>query len=191
MPASSSTYHCEILDDSLTGLPNVFSKDSLDIGTRYLLQHLDALDPVENLIDLACGNGVLGLAACQQRLAKKFTFLDESAMAIASARLNAHRLFPTIAENFSFYQGDGLQAYQGPPVQLVLCNPPFHLDHTVDEFAGYHLLQQCAEHIAPGGRLCLVANRHLNYRPVLKSIFSRIEKLAGNSKFNVLVAHKN
>jgi 23S rRNA (guanine1835-N2)-methyltransferase len=190
-PAMTTTYSCEPLGNSLQSLPNVFSRDKLDNGSRFLLEHLPTLDPAEIVIDLACGNGVIGLAACAMGLTEKLVFLDESAMAVASARLNADKVFPDKAANFSFEQGDGLKAYSGEPAQLILCNPPFHMDHTVDEFAGYNLLKRCADHLTNDGRLCFVANRHLDYRPILKRSFKRIEKLAGNARFNILVAYKS
>ena len=187
---ATATYYCETLDAELRALPNVFSRDKLDIGSRFLLDYLGQLPPVTRLIDLACGNGVLGLAAVKCGLAREVVFCDESSMAIASAWLNASRLFPEQADSFVFHQGDGLLEYDGNPAELILCNPPFHLNHTVDEFAGRHLLQQCSQHLLPGGRLCLVANRHLDYLPTLKHEFRHVEKVAHNNKFTIWLAHK-
>ncbi len=186
----TSAYYCEPLGAELRGLANVFSREKLDIGSRFLLEQLHRLAPVETAIDLACGNGVLGLAALSQGLAQRLIFCDESAMAVASAQDNAQRIFPHDARAVSFHHGDGLKAYVGEAVQLILCNPPFHQEHTVDEFAGRHLLAQSSDHLLPGGYLCLVANRHLDYAPVLRGGFARVEKIAGNSKFNILLARK-
>ena len=72
----------------------------------------------------------------------------------------------------------------------MLCNPPFHSNHAVDEYAGRHLLAQCARGLVDSGQLCLVANRHLDYRPTLKRGFGAVEKLAQNSKFIVWLARK-
>lgn len=184
-------YFCEPLNETLQALPNVFSRDRLDMGSRLLLEQLTRLAPAETLIDLACGNGVLGLAAFKQGLAREVVFCDESSMAIRSSQLNAALCFPDAAKKFTFHLGDGLRAYAGKRADLILCNPPFHREHTVDAFVGRRLLQQCAEQLSRGGRLCLVANRHLTYRKDLEQIFGRVEKIAGNSKFNVFLAHKS
>lgn len=189
--AQSGSYYCAPLNETLQGLPNVFNKDKLDSGSRLLLEQLPQLTPAETVIDLACGNGVLGLAAFRQGLARELVFCDESAMAIRSAQLNAGQCFPENAKKFTFYQGDGLKAHNGKLAALILCNPPFHLEHSVDAFVGRRLLQQCAEQLTPGGRLCLVCNRHLNYRTDLEPIFGRVEKIAGNSRFSVFLAHKS
>jgi 23S rRNA (guanine1835-N2)-methyltransferase len=187
---ATSVYFCDALGSELRALPNVFSREKLDIGSRFLLQHLADLAPAETLVDLACGNGVLGLAAIKEGKANKVVFCDESSMAIASAWLNANQVFPDQVNDFTFHQGDGLLDYSGDKAQLILCNPPFHLGHTVDEFAGNHLLGQCQHHLGAGGRLCLVANRHLDYLPTLKRDFQRVEKIAQNNKFIIWLAHK-
>ncbi len=185
-----ASYYCEPLVAELHGFPNVFSREKLDNGTRFLLEQLPRLAPSETVIDLACGNGVLGLAALKLGVAQRVVFCDESSMAIASAQHNANRVLPDAAHNISFHHGDGLQDYPCEAAQLILCNPPFHQEHTVDEFAGRHLLAHCSRHTEPGGYLCLVANRHLDYTPVLRGEFQRVEKFAGNSKYNILLARK-
>jgi 23S rRNA (guanine1835-N2)-methyltransferase len=187
---ATSVYFCDALGSELRALPNVFSRDKLDIGSRFLLQHFADLAPAETLVDLACGNGVLGLAAIKEGKANKAVFCDESSMAIASAWLNANQIFPEQVNDFTFHQGDGLLGYSGEKAQLILCNPPFHLGHTVDEFAGKHLLAQCHHQLTAGGRLCLVANRHLDYLPTLKRDFQRVDKIAENNKFIIWLAHK-
>jgi 23S rRNA (guanine1835-N2)-methyltransferase len=184
----TAAYCCGPLGVELRSRANVFSADKLDTGTRFLLEQLHHLAPVDAAIDLACGNGVLGLAALQRGLAQRVVFCDESAMAIASAQDNTLRLLPGAAPNCRFHHGDALRDYQGEAVQLILCNPPFHQDHVVDESIGRHLLAQCRHHLHPGGQLCLVANRHLGYLPLLKRSFQQVQILAANSKFNVFLA---
>jgi 23S rRNA (guanine1835-N2)-methyltransferase len=188
---SAFVYFSEALDAELTALPNVFSGDRLDRGTRLLLSALSALPNVDKLIDLGCGNGILGLASLHRRLASTVVFADESALAIASAKLNSARLFPALASKIAFHHDDGLQAWTDEPAQLIVCNPPFHLDTHVDEFAGRHLLAQCVQKLTPGGQLCLVANRHLHYHALLKRHFGNCEQIAQDSKFNVYLCTNN
>ncbi|NND68584.1 MAG: methyltransferase, partial [Halioglobus sp.] len=178
-------YLCEEAGGELSAFPGVFSSERLDAGSRLLLEQFERLEPVERMIDLACGNGVLGLVACRRELAQSVTFADESALALASTRHNAVALLPGSVGSFDFLHGDGLSGYRGPPVSLILCNPPFHHEASVEESAGRHLLMQCKRHLRPGGQLCVVANRHLRYRPLLARQFERVEKLAENRKFIV------
>lgn len=194
-PAATQSYVCDVLEETLSSRPNVFSGGALDGGSRLLLRYLPGLDKVANCIDLACGNGVLGLAALQLGIARRVAFCDESALAIASARDNAARLFPErMAEDCSadirFHHNDGVAGLAADSAELILCNPPFHSDHTVDDFVGRRLLEQCGAVLHSGGRLLLVANRHLNYRGALQHQFRRVEQVASDARFNLLLAHK-
>ena len=179
-------YYCEQLGGELRAGPNVFSGDKLDIGSRFLLEQLAGIATAGSTVDLACGNGVLGIAALQQGLATDVLFVDESAMAIAAAQENCRSLAP--AAGARFHHGDGLEDIDDN-FELILCNPPFHLGHTVDDYAGRRLIQQAAQHLLPGGRLVLVANRHLEYAPLLNRAFKQVKRLAQNNKFIVWQAH--
>jgi hypothetical protein len=88
------------------------------------------------------------------------------------------------------WPGGDVLDYGAEPPDLILCNPPFHLNHAVDEYAGRRLLAQCARQLPAGGRLCLVANRHLKYLPTLRRHFRRIGKIAQDQKFIVWLAEK-
>tara|TARA_R110001599_G_scaffold353512_1_gene593433 strand:+ start:22635 stop:23753 length:1119 start_codon:yes stop_codon:yes gene_type:complete len=185
----NTRYHCDVLGCDLQAMPNVFSQDRLDGGSRLLLQQLAGIAPAGTLIDLACGNGVLGLAAFKQGLASEVIFADESAMALESARINSAQLFAGVS--FGFHHGDALENYKGAPAELILCNPPFHLNHAVDEYAGRRLVAHCARYLQTGGQLCLVANRHLDYLPTLKRSFGRVETLAQDRRFIVWLARQD
>jgi 23S rRNA (guanine1835-N2)-methyltransferase len=186
--SGSGEYYSDKLNQPLVSLANVFAREKMDIGSRFLLDSLATITPVDRLIDLACGNGIIGLTTASRGQCSSLLMCDESAMAIASARINTERCAPGC--DVSYLHGDGLLNYDGKPVNLILCNPPFHLNHRVDEGVGRRLLAQCAKHLVTGGALCLVANRHLNYLPVLKREFSTVEKLAQNNKFVVWQARR-
>jgi len=189
-PPAPDRYRCAPLDAELVALPNLFSRDRLDPGSALLLQQLQRLAPAPRILDLACGNGVLGLAALRRGLGRELVGCDESAMAVASARINAAALLPGRETDLHWHLGDGLRGWRGAPCDLILCNPPFHLQHTVDDFAGRHLLAGCAAGLASGGRLCLVANRHLDYREVLRRDFLPPRPLARDAKFTVWLAER-
>ncbi|QFU75974.1 class I SAM-dependent methyltransferase [Halioglobus maricola] len=177
-----SRYRCDALNAELVAMANVFSATSLDIGSRALIDKLHLLEPVPRVADLACGNGVLGLCARQRGLGEEFHFFDESAMAIASAEENWQSLYPDEAAHF--HHGDGLLA-STKQFDMILCNPPFHLGHSVDDFAGRRLLQQCKTRLAPGGSLVVVANRHLAYAETLNQHFDQVSVLANDKKFQI------
>ncbi len=178
-------FYCEQLDGNVETLPNVFSGEQLDIGSRLLLEQFPALPNADCVVDLGCGCGVLGLAAMAHYPQAQVHFLDESDLAVENARHNVQRLFPQRLHNTGFLRADGLRGYQAQAPDLVLCNPPFHQRHVVDDYSGRRLLKQAARALAPGGELWLVANRHLAYSKTLHSAFAQVEQQAINSKFIV------
>lgn len=186
-PPQSPEYYCEALQAGLKNRPNVFSGGSLDIGSRFLIEQLHKIEPAESVADLACGNGVLGFCALKRGIGRHLTLCDESAMAIAAARDNATAL--GLNEAVQFHHGDGLNGLQ-QGFDRILCNPPFHLGHTVDDFAGRRLLSQCVQRLNPGGSLYVVANRHLDYGQALARDFQSVERLAQDKKFTVWVARR-
>lgn len=181
------TYTLEETDFRITNHANVFSRDSLDIGTRFFLQQLPSLPDAQVIVDLGCGNGIVGLLAAQQHPEARLHFVDESYMAVASARTTFEAAFGA-ARSADFTVGDGLADVAPASVDLVLCNPPFHQQQAVGDHIAQRLFRQAFAALRPGGELWVVGNRHLGYHVALKALFGQAELIASNAKFVVLRA---
>lgn len=173
----------------LLGMPAVFARGKLDIGSRLLLPAIEQavadLPPGTRVMDLACGNGVLGLTALARNPELDVAFADVSSQAVASARQNVLAAFPDPAA--SFYHSDGIPEAAGS-FDLVLLNPPFHEGGVVGDHVALRLFGQVARHLAPGGCMLLVGNRHLGYHRSLRHYFGRVRQLDANPKFVVFEA---
>jgi 16S rRNA G1207 methylase RsmC len=178
-------FYCPELDCEIDALPNVFSAGQLDAGSRLLISQFEKLPAARHIVDLGCGSGVLGLAALQRQPTAEVVFIDESNLAVASASNNITRIVPALSDQCRFLQADGFSGYQYAPPELVLCNPPFHQQHVVDDYSGRRLLRQTRRVLAPGGELWLVANRHLPYGKTLQRDFSEVTRLLESDKFIV------
>lgn len=102
----------------------VFCADRLDIGTRFLLQHLPRSRGPERIVDLGCGNGVVGTAMALANPEAEVLFVDESYQAVASAEETYRENTDGVGAQFRV--GDGLAEVPAGSVDLVLNNPPFH-----------------------------------------------------------------
>lgn len=165
---------------------NVFSREQLDLGARYLLSHFDQLPAATVVIDLACGNGILGLRYKQLHANAQLHFADESYMAIASSRDNYQRAFAGREEDAQFYTANGLQHHADSCADLILCNPPFHQQHVVGDQVATGMFDDSKRCLKQGGELWVVANRHLTYGNTLKRLFGNCRGVGSNKKFSVL-----
>ncbi|WP_296933068.1 methyltransferase [uncultured Marinobacter sp.] len=174
---------------AVQALPAVFARERLDIGSRLLLPHVakaaSALQAGDSVLDLACGNGVLGLAALAERKDLQFRFSDVSSQAVLSARHNVEQAFPEAHASFSHC--DGIDADAGA-FDLILLNPPFHEGGVVGDHIALRLFEQASEHLKPGGHMLMVGNRHLGYHRSLRRYFSCVEQLDASPKFVVFRA---
>ena len=163
---------------------NVFSKKSLDIGTRFLLKNLPKLNNIDTIIDLGCGNGIVGLNLATIYPDAKLIFTDESYMAVESARLTAQANLDSIKKH-QFIVTNCLDDIKQNSVDLIVCNPPFHQSHSIGLHIALQMFQQSFQTLKPGGYFIVIANRHLPYYPHLKRIFGTVQNLASNNKFSI------
>jgi 16S rRNA (guanine1207-N2)-methyltransferase len=172
---------------TVTNHAGVFSTDHLDIGTRFFLQHLPRSRGAERIVDLGCGNGVVGLAVALANPQAEMLFVDESYQAVASAEATYRENAEGTAE---FRVADGLSGVPAASVDLVLNNPPFHSHQATTDATAWRMFTQARRALRPGGELWVIGNRHLGYHVKLRRLFGNSELVAGDAKFVVLRAVK-
>ncbi|MEL5526952.1 MULTISPECIES: 23S rRNA (guanine(1835)-N(2))-methyltransferase RlmG [Serratia] len=169
---------------------NVFSRGSLDIGARLFMEHLPrGLNG--HIVDLGCGNGVIGLTALAQNPEAQVTFVDESYMAVASSELNVEHNLPQELDRCQFDVNNALAGIERESVQAVLCNPPFHQQHAITDHTAWQMFCDAKRCLQVGGELRIVGNRHLDYHQKLKRLFGNCTLVASNKKFVILRAVKS
>ncbi|WP_213929200.1 23S rRNA (guanine(1835)-N(2))-methyltransferase RlmG [Serratia marcescens] len=169
---------------------NVFSRGSLDIGARLFMEHLPrGLNG--HIVDLGCGNGVIGLTALAQNPEAQVTFVDESYMAVASSELNVEHNLPQELDRCQFEVNNALAGIERESVQAVLCNPPFHQQHVITDHTAWQMFCDAKRCLQVGGELRIVGNRHLDYHQKLKRLFGNCTLVASNKKFVILRAVKS
>lgn len=161
--------------------PGTFSHGSLDNGTELLLQTLTVPGAGARVLDFACGAGVIGTALLLKQDALDVIMSDVSALACLSAQrtLESHGL------NAEVVASDGFSMLEGR-FDCIISNPPFHTGHRQNMRLTPSLMAPVRRYLAPGGRLQLVANRHLPYSDWLEAEFGSVRCLNSNSQFQVL-----
>ncbi|HEU5224149.1 MAG TPA: methyltransferase [Candidatus Lumbricidophila sp.] len=162
----------------------VFAGTRVDIGTRLLLAHLsEAVPDAEVVVDLACGNGIVGAALAAARPHASVISTDRSAAAVAAARATA--ALNGVADRMRVTQADGLELLANASERLVVLNPPFHSDASISIEIARHLFADAARALAPGGELWCVWNSHLRYRSTLESVVGPTRQIARTPKFTL------
>lgn len=184
-------YVLESTDYRISNHANVFSRDRLDIGTRFFLDQVPGSANFQNIVDLGCGNGVVGLIAAERNPEAELTFVDESFMAVASAEINFHTAFSD-HRKARFQVTDCLSGLPADSADLVLNNPPFHQQGqgAVGDAIAWQMFSESRDVLVQGGELWVVGNRHLAYHAKLKRLFGNCKVVASNRKFVILKATK-
>ncbi|CAL1240472.1 class I SAM-dependent methyltransferase [Candidatus Methylocalor cossyra] len=177
-----------IAGSELVTRPGLFSWKSEDPGSRLLAAHLPA-DLAGRGADLGTGYGYLSWALlARARKVSELHLCDAEHTALEAA-----------ARNLAGRSGDArlhfhwIDVTAGLPLaglDFVIMNPPFHGPRAACPDLGRAFIAAALGALAPGGRLWLVANRHLPYEAEIAAHTGQIERRIESQGFKVLAARK-
>lgn len=148
---------------SLLTYPGLFSASKLDAGTRALSESL-AVDDGEQVLDLACGYGPLGIYAALTADCR-VSLTDANCVATDCARKSAK--LSGVSDPVEVVTGDGVTGVRGTRFDRVVCNPPTHAGSGV-----LHDLMRGASDVLTGdGSLNLVHHQGVSFDPYLDPYF--------------------
>src|SRR5918993_1120263 len=120
-----------------------FAGTKIDIGTRTLLGALDRMAPeAATALDLGCGTGVLATLLARARPGLGVLAEDQSAAAVASAAATAEA--NGLGDRVRVVRDDAADSVADGSVDLVVCNPPFHVGAAVVTTAADRLFAAAA-----------------------------------------------
>jgi 16S rRNA (guanine1207-N2)-methyltransferase len=167
--------------------PGLFSAGGIDTGSAVLAAHVPA-DLGGIVADLGCGWGYLAAEALKRSsriIAMHLFEADRRALDLAKANLSDVAGGRTLQSHWIDLTSEE------PPKRMfdaILMNPPFHAGHQADPAIGKRFIAMARHALKPGGRLFMVANRHLPYEETLKAGFRMVNVLAAEQGFKVFEA---
>ncbi|GAB2685832.1 methyltransferase [Aliiglaciecola sp. 3_MG-2023] len=175
---------------SISNHANVFARQQIDIGARLLIDNLPDCR-AKTVVDLGCGNGVLGLCILKRYEDAQVIFMDESHMAVASAKLNVQNNLPDQMDRARFIVSNCLEELENhQQIDKVICNPPFHQLNTITDHIATQMFEDAHLKLKKGGELRIIGNRHLEYPQKLKRLFGGYNVISSDKKFSILSSLK-
>lgn len=166
--------------------PGIFAWDRVDLASALLAEHLPG-DLAGSGADLGAGWGYLALALLERcRDVQALDLFEADARALACARLN---LAPHAARARVGFHWHDVAAGVAARHDFVVSNPPFHAQgRDARPELGRAFIAAAAAALRPGGRLWLVANRHLPYEQALGDGFAQVRRVVQRDGFKVVEA---
>ncbi|QER38771.1 methyltransferase [Acinetobacter suaedae] len=181
------TYTVDVNHDLLEvcALPGVFSQDHLDTGTAVLVPYLRQVKSGK-IADFGCGAGIISAYLAKLNPNQQIFALDVDAFALRSTEMT----FQRNRLNLTHLHLLPVTGFADAPKDLdaIVSNPPFHQGIHTNYDASETLCQQAKLHLKRSGELWIVANRFLNYPPLIEQSFGECTVKADQQGFKVLFA---
>lgn len=175
-------------DGRFLSRPGVFAWDRADPASRLLAAHLpNTLHG--RAADLGAGYGYLSVELLQRCPGiAALDVYEADARALELARAN---LAPSASRAAIGFHWHDVTTGLPDRYDVIVTNPPFHAHGRAGRpDIGRAFIAAAAQALNPGGRLWLVANRHLPYEPVLDARFGEVRIVAQRDGFKVVEAEK-
>lgn len=184
------SYSIQIGEEQLeiTALPGVFSQNHLDVGTAVLLPYLSQVKSGK-IADFGCGAGIISAYLAKINANQHIFALDVDAFALRSTEFT----FQKNDLNLAQLHLQPVTGFADAPKDLdaIVSNPPFHQGIHTNYHASEELCQLAKSHLNSSGELWIVANRFLNYPPLIEQSFGQCLVKADQQGFKVLYACAN
>ncbi|MDD6468007.1 MAG: class I SAM-dependent methyltransferase [Erysipelotrichaceae bacterium] len=163
----------------------VFSKDTLDYGTRVLMERVLKYPLGKRVLDLGCGYGPVGIFVKTFQPDCEVTMLDINERAVELAKQNVERYhFDNRVDCSDLYA-----AVVNEKFDEIITNPPIRAGKAVI----YEIFRQAYDHLNEKGRLWVVIRKNHGAKSAIKEIetvFGNCEVIDKEKGYFILMAHR-
>jgi len=180
-------FHVTILNNQFSFYTDkgVFSKRGLDYGSKVLIENLKIEKHIQQVLDVGCGYGPIGLAIAKAHPNLLVTMVDINERAINLARKNAET---NNVSNVLIKTSD-LFSNVNDTYDLIISNPPIRAGKQTI----FKLYEHAEKHLKKGGLLCVVIQKKQGAPSTfeyLKTLFSSVEVVEKDKGYWVILSKK-
>jgi len=163
----------------------VFSKKRIDKGTKLLIENV-LIEPEDNILDLGCGIGVVGISLklSYPKLKVVMSDVNKRAVTISKKNIKLHKL-----EDIKALKSDIFSNIK-TKFNTILVNPP----QTAGKNVCFKIIEDSKKFLLPKGYLQLVA-RHKKGGSVLEEkmvvVFNNVKQIAKGSGYRVYISENS
>lgn len=168
----------------------VFSKRTVDFGSRTLLEALMRTNQLANLkgaiLDVGCGYGPIGLAIAKANPKLHVDMIDVNELALDLARQNAHQ---NHLDNVGIFTSNVYDQVKKTDYEMIISNPPIRAGKEVV----HSILSGAYDHLKTGGFLTIVIQKKQgapSAEKKMKAVFGNCQLILRNKGYQILQSQK-
>ncbi len=184
LESKESTYHATLFDMQFKFISDkgVFSQNGLDYGTKALLTNLLLKENTQNILDVGCGIGVIGIILKKKYPELDVTMIDVNLRALELARKNAKLNGAEVDIIVSDLYDNVNQKFD-----VVISNPPIRAGKKII----YKLYSDARNHLNDGGSLWIVVRKQHGAKSTvdfLKTLYQTVLVVKKDKGFYIIQA---
>ena len=160
----------------------VFSKGSVDFGSRLLIESFEAPEVAGRILDVGCGYGPMGISLADAS-GREALLVDVNGRALALSEQNAARNGVTVETRLSHaYDAVGEELFAA-----VVTNPPIRAGKQVV----HTILRDAHSHLVVGGALYVVIQKKQgapSAKKLLEEVFGQVDTIAKDKGYFIFKA---
>ena len=164
----------------------VFSIESVDFGTRVLLENFTSQKEDAKVADVGCGYGVISIFLAKKNLNYDFTMIDVNNRSLELSKKNIE--LNKIKNKIEIIESSSFDNVEGT-FDIVLTNPPIRAGKQIV----HKIMTDSFEHLNENGELWVVIQKKqgmASCKKLLENLFNSVEVIAKNKGYYILKAAK-
>ncbi len=166
----------------------VFSKNSVDFGSRLLIESFDVPTELQRgkLLDVGCGYGTFGIAYGKAYPELAIEMVDVNERAIELAQLNAKL---NDVSNVTIHESNIYEEVEGRDFGVIISNPPIRAGKKVV----HQIIADAYNYLCEGGYLVIVIQKKQgapSAEKLMEEVYGNCDKIAKDKGYWILVSQK-